>query len=275
MHRMIGLLVLTAWFGLRAAIPVAVSIPPLADFVRGIGGGHVEVEVLVPPGANPHTYELKPSQMLYLSRARLLVVVGLGLEYWLEDVVSAAGNPHLEVVVASRGIEPIDTDPHVWLDPLLSVIMVANIRDALVGVDPGNRLDYEVNAAIYINGLLELHREIEARVATWSHREFVSLHPAWTYFARRYGLRQVAVIEPVPGREPSPREVAGIVEEMKELGVRAIFAETQLPLKVARVIAAETGAKVVLLDPLGGTPGREGYSDLMRYNLARMQEALR
>ncbi|MGY4706468.1 metal ABC transporter substrate-binding protein [Candidatus Bipolaricaulota sp. J31] len=259
---------------LGAELKVAVSIPPLADFVRGVGGDRVEVGLLVPPGADPHTYELQPSQMRFLAEARLLVVVGLGFEWWLEDVVSAAGNPRLEVVVTSEGIDPVDGDPHIWLDPLNAVLQVATIRDALVRADPDGRLSYELNAAHYISELLALHRGIEARVARWSHREFVALHGAWAYFARRYGLAQLAVIEPSPGREPSPREVARIMELVRARGVRAIFVEEQHPPGVAGLIARETGAALVALDPLGGVPGREDYFSLMHYNLSRMEGAL-
>lgn len=257
-----------------AGVKVAVSIPPLADFVRGVGGDRVEVELLVPPGSDPHTYEIRPSAMRFLTEARLLVVVGLGLERWLGDVASAAGNPRLEVVATAAGIDPIDGDPHVWLDPLNAVLQVAAIRDALIRVDPAGRLQYELNAARYITELLALHREIEARVSRWSHREFVALHGAWAYFARRYGLEQLAVIAPSPGREPSPREVARIIELMKARGVTAIFVEAQHPPGVAELIAHETGAALVVLDPLGGDPGHGDYFSLMRDNVSRMEGAL-
>ena len=255
-------------------IPVAVSIAPLADFVAGVGGDRVEIEVLVPPGASPHTFTLKPAQMRFLSRARLLVVVGLGLEFWLEDAVAAAGNPDLEVVVTSRGVKPLDSNPHIWLDPLLAVLQVASIRDALERVDPDHRLDYEINAARYIGRLLELDASIRKRVATWSHREFVAFHPAWVYFAARYGLVQAAVIEASPGKEPSPAEMARIIDTVRRLKVRAVFAEPQFSPKAAQTIAVETGVQVLFLDPLGGVPGRETYFQLMEYNLEQMEKAL-
>lgn len=258
-----------------AGLKVAVSIPPLLDFVREVGSDRVEAELLVPPGVDPHTYEIHPVQMRFLAQARLLVVVGLGLEWWLEDVVSAAGNPDLEVVVTSEGIETLGDDPHIWLDPLNAVLQVAAIRDALIRADPGGRLVYEMNSARYISRILDLHDEIKERISPWTHKEFVALHGAWAYFARRYGLKQLAVIEPRPGREPSAREVARITSLIRERGVRAIFVEVQHSPKVAELIAAETGAALVTLDPLGGTPGREDYPSLLRYNLERMEEALK
>ncbi len=276
MRTLIALLLLVT--GLAAAgaeLKVAVSIPPLLDFVREVGGDRVEVELLVPPGADPHTYEIRPAQMRFLAQARLLIVVGLGLEWWLEDVASAAGNPDLEVVVTSTGIEAIDGDPHVWLDPLNAVLQVAAIRDALIRADPAGRLTYEINAARYISRILALHEEIREKISSWTHREFVALHGAWAYFARRYGLKQLAVIVPQPGREPSAREVARITSLIRERGIRAIFVEVQHPPSVAELIAAETGAALVTLDPLGGVSGREDYLSLMRYNLEQMEKVLR
>lgn len=259
----------------EAEFPVAASIPPLGDFAREVGGEHVWVEVLVPPGASPHTYELTPAQMQFLSRARLLVVVGLGLEYWLPDVVAAVQNPDLEVVVTAQGIELLDENPHVWLDPLNAIIQVGHIRDALIRVDPGHRLDYEMNAARFIGELAELDAEIRDRVSSWSGRAFIAQHPAWVYFAQRYGLVQAAVIEAIPGREPSPAEIARIIETARREGIRALFAEPQLPPRALEVIAAELGLRVVTLDPLGGAPGRESYLELMRYNLAGFEAALK
>jgi ABC-type Zn uptake system ZnuABC Zn-binding protein ZnuA len=258
-----------------AELKVAVSIPPLADFVRQVGGDRAEVELLVLPGTDPHIYRIEPVQMRFLAEARLLVVVGLGLEWWLADVLSAAENPGLEVVTTSAGIEAIDGDPHIWLDPLNAVLQVATIREALVRADPAGRLYYEANAARYITELLSLHQEIMERVSRWARKEFVALHGAWAYFAHRYGLEQLAVIVPSPGREPSPMEVAQIIELMRDRGVRAIFVEVQHPPGVAELIAQETGASLVTLDPLGGLPGREDYLSLMRYNLSRMEEALK
>ena len=253
---------------------MAVSIPPLSDFVHEVGGDRVEVEVLVPPGTDPHTYEIRPAQMRFLSEAKLLVVVGLGLEWWLDDVASAAGNPDLEVVMTSEGIETLEGDPHIWLDPLNAVLQVAAIRDALIRADPPGRLTYEINAARYISRILDLHEEVRRKISSWTHREFVALHGAWAYFARRYGLEQLAVIVPRPGREPSAREVARITSLIRERGVRAIFVEVQHPPGVAELIASETGAALVTLDPLGGVPGREDYLSLMRYNLEQMEKVL-
>jgi zinc transport system substrate-binding protein len=258
---------------------VAVSINPLADFVRAVGDGLVEVVTLVPPGASPHTYELKPSQVTAVARARLLVLNGAGLEYWASKLVQAVGSGKLAVVDTSKGIPLLDegahgANPHVWLDVRQAMIQVRHIRDALVESDASHAPAYEANTAAYLARLDRLDVEIATQVSHWKQRQFIAFHPAWAYFARRYGLEQAAVIERFPGREPSPADVARVVEVAKRIGARAIFAEPQFSTKAADVIARESGARVVLLDPLGATLRQGGYVELMRYDVAQMATAL-
>jgi zinc transport system substrate-binding protein len=261
---------------------VAASIAPLADFVRQVGGDHVSVVTLVPPGASPHTYELTPSQVEQVARARLLVLNGVGLEYWADKLVQGAGNPNLIVLDTSQGIEILDGasgalggNPHVWLDPRNAIVQVEHIRDALIQSDPAHAEVYRDRTQAYLDQLQALDREVTEEIGTWSSRQFIAFHPAWVYFARRYGLEQAAVIESSPGREPSPAEVARIIETARRIGARAIFAEPQFSAKAAQTIAEETGAAVLFLDPLGSSLVDPSYLSLLRYNVAQMSVALR
>ena len=273
-------------------VSVVVSIVPLADFAQQVGGEHVTVTTLVPPGASPHTYELTPAQVRQVAEADVLVLIGLGFEFWAEDLIQSAANPDLIVVHTSEGIEIIEDEPehasrithhasrvsgnpHIWLDPQNAIVQVKHIRDALIQADPAHRAAYEANAEAYIRQLEALDEEIAARVATWSQKEFIAFHPAWVYFARRYGLTQAAVIERTPGREPSPAELAEIIETARRIGAKAIFAEPQFSPKAAETIAAESGAQVLFLNPLGGEKGPAPYLEMMRYNVAQMERALK
>jgi ABC-type Zn uptake system ZnuABC Zn-binding protein ZnuA len=261
---------------------VAASIPPLADFAHQVGGDHVQVIALVPPGASPHTLELTPSQVEQVARARLLVLNGVRLEYWADKLIQSAGNPELIVVDTSQGIEILGGDtgeaggnPHIWLDPQNAIVQVSHIRDALIQVDLAHAEEYRANAEKYINELRTLDQEIAGEVATWSNRQFIAFHPAWVYFARHYGLEQAAVIQRSPGCEPSPVEVAHIIETARRIGAKAIFAEPQFSPKAAQTIADETGAQVLFLDPLGSSLDDPSYVNLMLYNVAHMAQALR
>jgi zinc transport system substrate-binding protein len=261
-------------------LPIAASILPLADFARQVGGDRVSVETLIPPGASPHTYELAPAQLQAVSRARVLVLNGVGLEYWADKVISSANNPDLVVVTTSDGLDIIAGDehaaggnPHVWLSPLNAIHQVEMIRDALIQADPEGAEVYRANADRYIAELRTLDRDTREVVAAFSNRTFIAFHAAWVYFARDYGLEQAAAVETTPGKEPSPAEVAAIVQTARAIGAKAIFAEPQFSPKAAEVIAAESGAQVLFLNPLGQPPDYR-YIDLMRSNLDEMSRAL-
>ena len=266
-------------------VKVAVSIAPLADLARQVGGEHVAVTTLVPPAASPHTYEPTPAQVREVAEANVLALIGLGFEFWAEDMIESAANPDLIVVHTSEGIEVIHDEhehegydlgnPHVWLDPRNAMVQVRHLRDALIEADPAHQAGYEANAEAYLAQLEALDEEIAAQVATWSHREFIAFHPAWVYFAQRYGLMQAAVVERSPGKEPSPAELAEIIEIARRIGARAIFAEPQFSPKAVETIAAESGAQVLFLNPLGGADGPTSYLEMMRYNVAQMEKALK
>ncbi len=269
---------------------VVASILPLADFARQVGGGHVRVETMVPPGASPHTYELVPSQLRWISRARILLLNGVGLEFWAQKVVSAAENPGLLVVTTTEGLpilageehnhahggshgHEVSGNPHLWLNPRYAMRMVERIRDSFAQADPGNAEAYRVNSERYLEELRRLDVEIRGAVEGFTARSFISFHAAWTYFAQEYGLVEAAVVEQMPGREPSPAEIAAIIRTARAIKARAIFAEPQLSPKSAQVIAGETGTQVLILNPLGLEPDY-GYIDLMRYNLGEIRKAL-
>lgn len=277
-------------------IKVAADIVPLADFCRAVGGDLVEVETMVPPGANPHAYEPTTGQMTFLSQASVLVINGLGLAPWTEDILMRVDNPRLRQVAAGEAVPEDELiaagghgregghgegiyDPHVWLDPGLAVYMVGAIRDGLIAADPDNEDTYAGNAAAYLSELEGLDSFIRGEVAGFRERQFIAFHSSWLYFARRYGLVQAGVIEGQPGKEPSAREIADLVDLMEEKGVTVVFAEPQSSPRAAEVLAGEAGGggEVMTLDPLGdpSDPDTGTYVEMMRHNVEVMGEALR
>ncbi len=275
-------------------IPVVASILPLGDFSRNVGGDRVDLIVMVPPGSSPHTYEPTPARARAVANARLLILNGVGLEFWAEKVIDAASNPDLIVVRTAEGLEIIEDDDghehhaeqghhesqhhergnaHVWLDPINAIHQVKRIRDALMRVDPDGADIYQTNADRYIRQLTDLDEEVRKTIATFRRKKFISFHAGYSYFARRYGLEQVVVVERTPGREPSPKEIANIVKTARKFHIKAIFAEPQFPPKAAKVIAGECGAEVLFLNPLGDPP-HFVYLDTMRTNLHQLKRAL-
>jgi len=267
-------------------IKVVATITPLADFARQVGGARVDVTLLLPAGASPHTYEPTPKSVQEISKAKIFIRIGAGLEFWADKLVSAAARD-VVTVTCSEGIDLIkgevhdhghalsNVDPHIWLDPLICIKIINKIEDAFSRADPPNSSYYKKNASEYIARLMFLDREISEKVMTFRTKEYITFHSAWNYFSRRYGLRVAGVIEEGPGKEPTARHIGEILRLIKGLKTRVVFAEPQSSTRIAEVVAKEAGARVLILDDLGGQKGRETYLDLMRYNLAVMEKAFK
>jgi ABC-type Zn uptake system ZnuABC Zn-binding protein ZnuA len=273
---------------------VVVSIEPYGDLVRQLAADLASVEVIMPPGASPHTFELTPRMAAGLANADLVVLNG-GVDEWLHDMVVAV-NPDVRVVEALVTLEatlaarepesgpgdaPGNTsaahdhdgrNPHVWLDPSLAAEVLQEVGKVLAEVDPANRATYLERALVLGEELAALDTELALTLEPVAGAPFIPFHDAWPHFARRYGLDLVMEIEPFPGREPSPRYLAEVVSAIRRSGAPAIFNEVGLSDRPARVLAAEAGVEVHLLDPLGGT--RESYQDMMRRNVATILDAL-
>ena len=238
-------------------IVVAVTIPPEQEFVERVGGDHVRVILLVPPGADPHTYEPPPGVIADLAGADIYAVVGSGIEFelaWKEKI--AAMNPGMLIVDCSRGIDLISTgeedhsgtDPHIWLSPGNAKVMVENICQGLIEVDPANADEYRRNADAYQGELDALDREIAGALAESGVEKIMVYHPSWAYFARDYGLEEIPIEN--EGKEPSPRGIEHLIKQAKEEHITVIFASPEYSTRSAEVIADEIGGTVVLVSPL-------------------------
>ncbi len=288
---------------------VVTSIAPLGDWIRQVGGEHINVVVIVPPGASPHTFELRPRQLRAASDARLVVLMGAGLEYWDEELLANLGED-TRILRLSEGHELLQSgrqdddgptgldrdghdhdghnhdgnehdghdhsagNPHLWLDPVFARHAVGRIAASLSAVLPSLDTAFTRRADAYAAELALLDREISRRMSTLRRRSFIGDHSSWVYFARRYGLTQEGVIEATPGREISARAMSDLIELMKRRQVSAVFADIRKSSSAADVLAEETGAKVALLDPIGGEQTAEEYVPLMRYNLDEMMRVL-
>lgn len=240
-----------------APLPVFVSILPQKYFVERVGGGQVTVSVMVGPGQSPETYEPTPRQMTALSEARLYFSIGVPFEdIWMKRILAA--NPTLRQVPMQRGLallplvgpggEPGGTDPHVWTSPPQVKMMAASIRDALIEADPGHRGEFESNYRAFIAELDALDRDLRAILAQARGKSFMVFHPAWGYFAKDYGLRQIPI--EAEGKEPGGKSLARVIDLGRREGVKVIFVQTQFSRRTAETVAAAIGARVVAVDPL-------------------------
>ncbi|MEW6542789.1 MAG: metal ABC transporter substrate-binding protein [Nitrospirota bacterium] len=270
-------------------VRVVVTIPVLKDLAERIGGPHVRATSLLTGLESEHSYSPRPSDLVAVRKARVLLEIGLGLEVWVSSLVQNSGNPALLVVTTSQGIEPVREpaghtggghehqagNPHVWLDPENVKVMVRHIAEAFGTVDPAHAADYRANQAAYLRQLDALEAELSARLARLPDRRIVVHHPAWPYFARRFGFLVVGEIVSQAGSEPSAHHIQELIAGIRKERIRVVVSEPQLNQKIPQMLARETGARVVVLTPLpGAVPGTETYLDLLRYNVRQLALAL-
>ena len=268
---------------------VVTTLSVLQDYVKQIGREHVTVTSLISGLENGHSYALKPSDILAVRRAHMFVTVGAGLEVWANQLVKSAQNPSLEVVVTSKGISLLKNtgtvhtqggkhtfgNPHIWLDPENAKSMVRQITTRLIKLDRANRSDYLANQAEYLRELDTLQTDIKRRVKKLSDRRFISHHPAWPYFARRFGFKIVGNIIEQSGAEPSAKHLSALVRQIKKSGIKVIVSEPQLNQKIPRILADETGARLVTLTALpGALPGTDTYTDMLQFDASTLLETL-
>ena len=250
---------------LARPLMVFVSILPQKYFAEKIGGDLVDVSVMVEPGANPHTYEPKPKQMVALAQTNIYFAIGVPFETtWLEKI--AATNPRMLVVHTDAGIKKIpmkahhqeseleqdhhgSKDPHVWLSPPLVSVLAGNMLKAFIKVDPAHRSIYEENHNSFMKEIAVLDGEIRATFkGKGKHVEFMVFHPAWGYFAQAYGLEQIPI--ELEGKQPKAAELQSLIQYAKERGIKVIFAQPQFSRQAAQAIADSLGGQIVFADPL-------------------------
>ena len=271
---------------------IVVTIPVLKDLTEQVGGPHVRVTSLLSGYENEHTYSPKPSDLVAVRKARLLFEVGIGLEVWVSSLVKNAGSASLRVVTTSKGIallrdrpnrngaahaaeEEERGNPHVWMDPENATTMMRHITEALIQIDPAHATEYRTNQASYLRKLDQLRGSLSARITRVADRRFIAHHPAWPYFARRFGFQIVGTIQPQSGSEPSALQLHSLIATIKKDRIKVVVSEIQLSQKIPALLAKETGARVVVLTTLpGGLPHTETYLDMLRYNVLQLANAL-
>jgi ABC-type Zn uptake system ZnuABC Zn-binding protein ZnuA len=271
---------------------IVVTIPVLKDLTEQVGGRHVRVTSLLSGYENEHTYSPKPSDLVAVRKARLLFEIGIGLEVWVSSLVKNAGSASLRVVTTSKGIallrdrpnregelhaaeEEDQGNPHIWMDPENAMTMMRHITEALIQVDPAHATEYRSNQASYLRKLDQLRGDLSDRIRRLADRRFIAHHPAWPYFARRFGFQIVGTIQPQSGSEPSALHLHDLIATIKKDRIKVVVSEIQLSQKIPEMLAKETGARVVVLTTLpGGLPRTETYLDMLRYNVLQLANAL-
>ena len=274
---------------------VVTTVAPLRNIIEEVGGDRIEVVGLVPEGVNSHTYDPPPSAVGEIENADLIVINGLNLELPTLELAEANRADNTRILqLGSEAVSPEDyvydfsfpraggnPNPHLWTAPHLAVRYAEIVRDALVELDPEGRAYYETNTERLNDRFWELDEAIAEATMTIpeAHRRLITYHDSFPYFAPRYGLEVIGAIQPSDFSQPSPREVAELIEQVKGAGVPAIFGSEVFPSEVLQTIAKEAGAIQVSTlsdDDLPGEPGDSGNTlvGMMVENVRTMVTAL-
>jgi zinc transport system substrate-binding protein len=242
-------------------LQVTVSIVPQIYFVERIGGEHVSVTAMVGPGANPATYEPKPEQLKALSRSVAYFSIGVPFEgAWLDKIASAS--PEIRIVDTIADIERVPMavheddddhaagapDPHVWLSPRLVKLQAQTIYEVLVQLAPEHEAAFQANLDAFVADIDRLESDIHQVLSGVNQREFMVFHPSWGYFARDFGLQQIAI--EIGGQEPSAQELAQLISTAKAEGIRVVLAQPEFSTASAETIANAIDGEVLLISPL-------------------------
>ncbi len=297
------LLVCALWLGGCSTLPVpapaefriVTTVAPLTNIIYNVSGDVVELTGLVPPGVNSHTFEPTPADARILAEADLIFLNGLQLEALIMDLVEANAAPDVHVVaLGDRVLDESEwvfdfsfpasagaPNPHLWMNPQLVRQYVEVIRDELAAAVPEHAATFQANATAYLNRLDELDAAIATAVNTIpaEQRKLFTYHDSWAYFGPRYGLAVIGAIQPSHMAEPSVREVAALVEQIRAENITVIFGASEFPTPVLETLARETGA--VLNDSLADDvlPGavdspQHTYIGMMLRNVRSITTAL-
>jgi zinc transport system substrate-binding protein len=283
-------------------IRIVTSVFPLMEFARSVCGERGEVHLLVPPGAEIHTWQPRPSDIVRLSSADLFIFIGSSMEPWLQDILDSVQNPDLRTLEASQGIPLIErdsagsehesehedehaheaegVDPHIWLDFQNDQIIIDKIAVALSGLNPEGTSIFRKNAAVYKQRLRALDEKFRGSLQECTHKVFIlGGHAAFGYMARRYGLRQISLYGVSPDSSPTPKRLIEIVELAKKHKIKVIFFEASVSDELARVLAKEVGARTLVLNPGANLTKEElklgkTFFDIMEENLENLKDGL-
>jgi ABC-type Zn uptake system ZnuABC Zn-binding protein ZnuA len=265
---------------------VAVTVFPVFDLTRRIAGDRLDVRLVLAPGLDPHDYDPRPKDVAGLQDASLLFAVGLGLDPWAHGLARSAGagearvfelGPLMDPILAPTGLvrpEPL-IDPHFWTDPLRALRAVDVIVEALTSLDPEGGPFYRERGNAVKRQVQALHEEVQRDAETWTRRRLVTFHGSLFYFAVRYGLQVVGVVQTVPGSEPTAQHMAALVDELRGPPGAVLFTEPQMESQIAAALAREAGVDTHEVDALGGGPDAASYEALVRGIARAMDGALR
>lgn len=265
---------------------VVTTIYPFKAILQEIVGNRFEIKTTLLPGADPHTYEMLPSDFQSIQNSLAFFYGSINLDGWAAkinvnnkiEMISLVPEQNLiEITVHQQGNEDehLGIDPHFWTDPNTVKAMLPNLVNALVKLDPGGEKLYRSNEQVFSKQLTELDLKIQEEVNNIKYKNVFTAHPFYNYFFDRYGFNVVGSLEITPGTQTTPKGLKNLIELVQKENVKAIFVNKQHSDKPAKVLAESAGIKDYKLDPLGGVKNRMTYKEIILHNLSIIKEALK
>jgi zinc transport system substrate-binding protein len=257
---------------------IVTTIHPFKEILQKVVGDRMEVIQLLPAGASPHTYELRPSEIMKIEQARAVFYGAANLDGWVTKMQHAHLISLVDMIPDSLVLQisasvhfhskndRSNIDPHFWTDPLVVKAILPAICDTLSVLDPAGKNIYLKNMKAFRIELDKLNQEITNEERSLKGVSVFLSHPFFQYYLRRFGFKIAGIIEVNPGMEPTPRELKFFIDLSRKENVRAVLAQVQLSDRPAKLLAEAAHIVLIELDPLGGFPGRETYSELLLYN---------
>src|SRR6202171_2683575 len=280
-----------------AKIKVVATLPDLASLAREVGGDKVEVSAMAKPTEDPHFVDARPSFVVQLRSADVLIDGGAELELgWLPPLLQNARNPKIEIgkpgrVQASQGVRLMNVptnvtraagdvhalgNPHFMTDPIIAKAIAQHIAQSFAALDPPNAAFYEGNYKKFESSINAKLQEWGAAMLPFKDQHVVEYHDSWPYFAHRFGINIDIFLEPKPGIPPSPSHLTEVIAQMKAQHVKAVIVEPYHDRRIAQKVASATGAKVVEFSQFpGGIPGTDSYVKLIDTLVSRLADALK
>ena len=256
-----------------AKLKVLTSFLPVYCFTVNVAGDLAQVDNLLPPGSSPHDFQLSPPDVRRFNQSDLLIVNGLGAEPWI-DRLKRQGAKGKKIVIVSDGFSK-DTNPHIWLDPILAAHAVTNILRALQAADAQNADAYATNARAFVRKLEALDQEFREALAGVKGAAIITYHDAFPHLARRYGLQIAGVVEETAEVSPGPRHLAKLRRMVQTQRVKALFTDAEHPQKLAEQLASDFGVRLAPLYTLEhGELSPTVYEEGMRKNLNVLRNTL-
>lgn len=273
-------------------LAIAVTFNAMEELTRAVVKDMADISLIIPEGMEPHEAEPTPKNLIFLSSADVLIYNGFGMEFYLEKTLAAVGNKKLHLIKASKGVEPIilekehehegesghhhhgNLDPHVWLSPVCAISMVKNIKNELSKLDKKNAKLYAKNAKEYIKKLEALVKQYKSAFAKLKSKRLVASHAAFGYLCRDFGLVQSSIQDVFAEGEPSPKEMAELVEYCRKHNIKVIFSEEVASEELAVSLSREVGGKVVKIYTMEVKEEGKDFLSRMQENLKRILENL-